>query len=480
MNAPLNIAVAQNGASHKPPTQWQTVGLDVLSVLAQAHETALHEKALFECGLAVTDFPPGQQQQLFTAIENGRAAAVSLTPHSLAAASGVALDWIMSDVVSRYDILVADTPNFMTNVQTLKNYALRAHFIRILDNTRTRLVDGRETADKLIETHMSDLLKNVTGGLPQADAEAVSLLVDNVLDGELPRLVQSGIGWLDTVTGGMALDKSEIWALAGRYKGRKSSVAYHINLALLRAGASVTIMSYDENRETVGLQFVAMLGIEWLLERGLYFGFEAGQDNNWLSASQLYKAGRNYRTWSKTRVEAVNYGRSEFAKLKRQLRIYDVTRDGGGLHDIQSVKRIVTHDTRRYGANFHMVDYIQRIKGAGDFIANQQENIMALQDISRTLQVSMLWLAQQNEEGVKRGEKDQSQSADIKGGGALSAAVDYLLMTQYGYKDPAGDVSPERLKLVLKQARRCASGGNLMQEFSIHAGTGYILEEVYS
>ena len=136
------------------------------------------------------------------------------------------------------------------------------------------------------------------------------------------------------------------------------------------------------------------------------------------------KVGKRYKSWHPDRVKAIDYARQTFRDVfKKNLRLYDKTKQRGRLVDYGAVKNEFLRDKVLYDTELAFVDYLQ-VFSTGVINDNQyhrsEMGAALLLDLVKTEGVSVVALAQQNEEGVKNG---SGASPQVAGGGALPKAV---------------------------------------------------------
>jgi hypothetical protein len=293
----------------------------------------------------------------------------------------------------------------------------------------------------------------------------------------------TGLDWLDNATGGISANDeiNHLWWIAGPYKSRKTTLMLNMALGIhamhyvqntMDKAPSTAILSREMPRFRVLAQFGAMLAVHWLIGNG----YEKTADDKGyaltnISADALLKSRGQYRNWHPIKVKAIDESKKLLRAILPNMRIYDATTEGGGLSNFASIRRILDRDKFMYETNLVFSDYFQLFN---DGTGKNESAVLAAgaqlcQQMTRTLKLTMIMLAQQNEESIKSN-NDTSYSPNIKGTGAAAATADYVLTTKYG----TDDMPHNRLKVTLKLSRERESGQ--YTTFNIHPESGLLTE----
>lgn len=407
---------------------WQVAAEDVLSPLLIERYTdegsPYFFKAYYEIGLSVLDMPEGKWRTLYQVVCDLHRDKKPVNWNNVAAANlGIPSDWFHTTATLFDDVRERD---FESNMRICMDYGRRWRTVKVLELTAHNIKVGKDL-DAEIRNVVDVVSSTNDGGIRGETADESGNDFEQWMQEPPAAVVETGIKWLDAEIGG--LSRGMFYALAGAYKSRKSTIGYNIILKAARAGESCAILSLENKRRKIVAIFVAMIAIEYLLEKhGNY-----GVDNQiyWLGGAQLYIAKAAYRSWRREKVEAIDYAIAEWRKLDERIRIYDMTPAGGELSSLESVRRVIARDKHLYGGWLYMIDHIGLIEPGIDTDYEQLRIVSnALRGMTRSDDehpISIMALAQLNEEAIKRG---SGYSAGVKGGGALSADIDVLMMTR--------------------------------------------------
>jgi len=263
-------------------------------------------------------------------------------------------------------------------------------------------------------------------------------------------------------------------AIVAPYKMRKSTLLRIVALNIAKQGGSVAILMLESTRRMVVAQFVSMLAVEWLWNAGLYDALDRwGQPLRWIGAKDLVRIRGGYRKWDERKVEAIDYGIRKYRELQNRLRIYDKGKDSGTLSDLTSLRRIIMRDKHLYGADLIAVDHMQRINEQGNDYEVMYNTSRYLETMARHEKIAMMLLAQVNESEIRSGVK--THSPGVKGGGDLSAAVDYLFTVSYGREDADGLAHKDRMTVKMHLSR--FGEGGVSADIRIDPFTGLLLPD---
>lgn len=469
------------------PSIWELAADDVLTVLYR--DESARDKAFYDLKLRGTHFPTPRHTALFNAIETAHQQGVP--PHDTVIreqhGSIISLEWL-AQVIGLWDGTRAVA--FEQNAALVRKHGLTAGAKQLLAVATSQL-DKDQPLDQVTSNLITVLM-----GLDKSSTirrETAADLADDfqaLMNSVPPALLLTGIRWLDGLTGGM--DKGHMWWIAAPYKSRKSTVMLNIALGLLMTWITngctgeppnIGIASGEMPRQRIAAQFISMIACAYLKRAGLWnetIRLRIQDEERFyplagISPKMLLDARANYRRWDKRRVEAVDYGIAQFRQFEKALRVYDRTPDGGSLADVKQLINVIRRDAHRYKTSAFMIDYLQIFKGASDaklydYVANAS---LELQRFAQTEGITLVILAQQNEETIKSG---SSYSAGIKGGGDPAATADYLITSRY----KSGDLIDEtQLELTMKLSRHGAGGGDMKRVLEIHPPSGLLMESAW-
>ncbi|HRF94495.1 MAG TPA: DnaB-like helicase C-terminal domain-containing protein, partial [Aggregatilineales bacterium] len=257
-------------------------------------------------------------------------------------------------------------------------------------------------------------------------------------------------------------------------KGRKTSLMLNLMLNLAEDGASTAILMFESSQFFVKCQVLSMLAMRWLKEMGMY---NKADNFNYpmymgLSAKDIHDARNSYEAWHPTRKQALKEAFNRMRRLGDRLRIYSTGYKTGKLSDLQSCQRILMYDKRRYGTDIASIDHLQRIQEQGNIYERMSKVSNTLEGFARREEVALLLLSQMNEEGIKA--ESVGNSPNVKGGGDLSAAVDYMVSLAYSASE---DSTSAYLTLNMRLSRYGAGGKEVKSTLEIEPVSGLLGKE---
>lgn len=460
-------------SAHK--SAYQSAADDTLATMFINPE--MIDKALYEHQIRIGYYPDSRQKVLFEVLCQLRRSGDTIIDATVLAKAEnkFTQEWLLNLIGTFAPSMAAA---FEANCKLVTGYGLRMEALRIvtLAVEQLRNPDSKPTGDiihqvmdSLGSTHTVGGIKGVTAEENAGDFEAYMSL-------QPPVTMSTGIPWLQEQSGGFS--RGDLWWIASAYKMRKTTLMLNLALHAATNGASVAFLSREMLKRQVAAQLVSMFAIGYLLANGLYdVKNEYGQMLNWISARGLIQAQVGYRRWDKRKVAAIDYGISELAKIKKQLRIYDTSPNGGRLCDIASLQSVVRRDIALYGTQIVFVDYLQLFDAPGGSLFDKTMYAAhILQEQTKMYNLTTVAAAQKNEESILNASQER-YSPGVKGGGDVAATADYLLETRYKY----GDMKDEKkLEVTMKLSRHGSGGGDVKQTFDIHPGSGLILENDYA
>ena len=453
------------------PSAWELAADDVLAVLLTEPEAWL---LAMEAGVKPAHMPTTAHKAAFQAVMDTRAAGDALHDTAILSRSGTAFDltWLHQRMVLYDDTRTGDV--FMTNLGLVKKAGKAAGVDRLLETAQEQLRSGQKDADTLA-AHLVSILtaldtdSAIRGVTASEQADVIRALLDN----PPPPRKLTGLAWLDDLTGGF--EPGHMWWIGGAYKGRKSTMMLNLALNAVMDSANVTILSREMPRKWVAAAFVAMLAVGYIHRGGKYYALTStGVPLSLISANILRQVGREYRRWHSDKAAAVDWAIDQYRKFGNRLRTYDSSSDGGGLSDVDSIQRLIKRDKHLYGLDIVFVDYFQLFGAAQEgkgYFDKMSAVATGLQMIAQRERVTLVVVAQKNEESIKSGAG--SYSPGIKGGGDAAQTADYLLTTHYKQEDGQTD---EELLVRMMLSRWGRGGKGVEETFQIHPASGLLLD----
>lgn len=455
--------------------KWQHVADHVLApILAEEavhEEQTRFERAAYEYGLLSYHMPPGPWRALWQAVLKLRIEGKPLHQSTIleACQGGVDSAWL-TQRIALYSELV-DGAVFNANLENVIKYGERARIRDSLTEATTDIDNGGDP-DDITTRLMTRLAQNNSAQIVDEIAADNGADFATYMQGSSENLVKTHVPVLDGWLGGIGED--DVLAIVGPYKMRKSTLMRIIAYNIVNAGGSVAILMLESTRRMVVAQFVAMYAVEWLYRNGLYDSMDQwGQPLCWISGKDLVRIREGYRKWDKRKVQAVDYGIQRYRELGTRLRIYDKGRTTGALSNLASVKRVIMRDKHLYEPQLVAVDHLQRINEPGNDYEVMFTASRTLETMARHEKIAMCLLSQVSEQEIKSGQK--SHSPGVKGGGDLSAAVDYLFTVHYGMEDDFGKVQKDRMTVKMHLSRY--GEGGVSSDIRIDPFSGLLLPD---
>lgn len=444
---------------------------DVITVMM--HESAAIDRATFELGLRPVYWPSNQHRAVYDALLSLRKANEPIHDTTVLAKCNGAVD--LTWYTQRYCLydVTRTGATFDSNVKLIVDYGTRAGIRQLLSIADKQLADGK-TAQSVIYNLIETLSTiHADKGIKHETAKDHGLDFRAFMDAEpIPRR-STGLDWLDELSGGF--DPGHIWWIAGAYKGRKSTLMLNLVLNQLMEGGSVCILSREMQRRRVNAQLVSMLAVGYLLQNNLYNAKDKWSNPlNWISATGLIQAQKNYRRWDDRKVAAVDYGIAQYTRFANRLRIYDTGDGSGSLSDLASAYNVIKRDKALYGVDLVCADYLQLFDAPGkSFFDKTSRLAQTFQQVAQRENVTVMVVAQKNEESIKG---EESYSPGIKGGGDPAQTADYLLVTGYKQTDSADE---NHVDVNMRLSRHGRGGRGEKHSFNIHPASGLLLESTW-
>lgn len=316
----------------------------------------------------------------------------------------------------------------------------------------TRLEEAKQELEALNTLTLEE--RAPTAAALGADLEAeLNKAVDTAL------LVPTGLGRLDEWT--WEFRRQKVTVLGAAYKQRKTTLLRNIVLAAASRGSGVSVGMLESDRRSFVADCVAMIADQLLAENVIPGGVEDKLCGEWLLNTRAWKyKGHVYK--------AIQRALDIWKGLP--ITVYDRD-DVGYSPDPWMLRAKWRRDVLTRGVKLCAVDYAQLLNfGAGMTSFDQAEaSADWAKAVAHDLKVHLVVLGQLNEEGVSG---STSYSPKVKGGGALPAAGDQMLKTEYDAED-----TPKRLTVRLKLARNSRMGQK--EQFVIRPASGLITELEY-
>lgn len=457
--------------------QWRMTADAVLAVLlgegfvydgAHAH----YDLAKWDIGISDTSFPPqGNQIATWRAISGLRQEKLAVHRTTVLASpygASISQEWLNLTITDHN--LTFDGEVFRTNAIALKGFGERYLVMKALDFSLMDLGNNSKDPNAIINSLMSTLVQQGNGQI-----EGETIADDDFFaqfDQAPERRMLTGVAPIDRWTGGIT--KGMVLGVVSRYKGRKTSLMLNVLLNLAEQGASCSVLMFESSQEFVKCQLLSMLAIRWLKKNRLYNSADSYGLAMYigLDAKTIFDSKNQYKTWEQTRQHALREAMGQMQKIGDRLRIYSTGYKTGKLFDLESCVRILNYDKRRYGSNVSAVDHLQRIEGrdGANIYERMSQASNRLESFARREQVALFLLSQMNEKGVEA--ESESKSANVKGGGDFSAAVDYLITL--GYNPPENERLSAYLEMTMFLSRYGAGGNNVNAKVEIDRTSGLL------
>lgn len=308
-----------------------------------------------------------------------------------------------------------------------------------------------DDAASLTEALMGGVMTDMSAAIGDRESTAAAIL-DEETEKPTPAF-PTGFKWVDSLVGGFR--PAEIWSVAGRYKGRKTTLALGWLLRALRAGMSCSYFITEGTRLQLLRRLVAMLATGRMRVQGVPV-------EQWT----LDGKGLAEKLRTPEQHEAIEWARGQVRQMP--LRVYD-GRDK--VQTLEGLIGLVRRDIVMHHCQIAVLDYIQQVRpvkrGNGQWQDSPFErSVEALQNLTTGEQITSIVLSQRNES--KNRSKDDDRTAGTKGGGALAAASDFYFETEYDEFE-----TPTYLTVALRFTRYSGIGEHI---YTINPSSGLILD----
>jgi hypothetical protein len=464
-----------NGHNHA----YENAACDVLAALY--FDNVKIAPAEYQYELRPVLFPTPQLGLLFKTLCDLNRVGANINDNTILSRIGSEVDaaWL-GDVLNVYTPQVGQA--FESNCELVLKYGIRAGASRITKIMSQQLDDPVGKSTEMIISQGTDILTGL-----RTDAQAKSVQANEVgddldayIDAPAEKTIQTGIEWLDSLSGGFYA--GDIWMVAGAYKMRKTTLMLNMCLNAALNGASVTFLSREMSKRQVAAQLISMLAVGDLIAHGEYEVYSHDLRTNtdyylnWISPRKLLLARADYRRWDPRKVRAIDNARLQFKAIGDRLRIYDSSPEGGGLNDIVSAQLAIKRDLFLYQTELVFVDYLQLFEAPGNSLFDKTSySSHAFQEIGKRDSVTMAIAAQRNEEAIKNDLFNYSPG--IKGGGDAAAVADFALQTRYKHGQEADE---NELEISVTLSRHGSGGGDTKQVVPIHPNSGLLLDSDFA
>jgi hypothetical protein len=470
-----------------------------------------------QAGLLAEHFPTPEYQKIYKAIGFIRFSEGTFTPQQIyiqlneSIPQNVIYDLAQNGRVSDGTVDKGLMDEFEANIKnliwfdTLKQYSKTLQdvigYVAKLTVTPFHELKGDELS-KVLEQILSELSYLETG---HQNVE-FSLIpeLDKLESGHGVEPVATGMTWLDAVTTG-GLRTGRMLSIAGRYKGGKTRLANNLALRLAmndyksETSPVVLFASYENMRWNILADFMAMLSVHWLNQKGLvdkvYIRNQRSIPHGMLSADILSNVWTSARkrsiSWEKLvsdpQCEAIKYALGLLRKLSEdRLYVLSTTPESGNLRSIPDLVKFIHMIRMKHPDRpiFVFIDHvIHAVRGGKDYdklmIGTEQAK-----DLLNLENVGVILLAQLNEAAI-RGEFSDGY-VGVKGGGALSQVTNYLMSIQYpyteeipkeGFPSQMEKISdPHKMSVTMAYSRHGTGGVDVKTILPMHVTSGWITE----
>jgi hypothetical protein len=366
----------------------------------------------------------------------------------------------------------------------LKTQALPAHIELIRQNARTRdfkrlLTDAFNGIEEIkdVDAQASYLLKMISqlGHDPsKLDVTAQAHAPKNRANRGTHATIAFNIPELDAVLEGY--EQGQIIGIIAPPKGGKTRLAVNMFLALAMCEAQTKPVFFSAEMTQDGVQAMieGMLAVNYM--RRLYpqipvvnkLKKEEYQNPYFIHPRLIIRWQQKLEALGAERAECIRKAQSLYDTLN--LSIYDSSPDNGNCGDFDSLVqhiRRVAHE----GSKVVFIDYLQLISHSDPDI-NQTETSRvkfyapALQKLAKELKISIVWIAQMNDEAIKNGTR--GSSSGIMGGSTPSQTVDYLLQVE------ADETDKTLQKAYVKLSRHGMAGEDTERKMRVHLPSGLV------
>lgn len=453
--------------------RWQLTAENVLAVLmAEEHITSSsfgYDRAAFEYGLQPMHFPPGNHRAAYQTIVSLRDEQKPVHAATISTDCAAPSQWVYG-IQATYDITI-DAQVFDANLAKLAQFGERNRQRRAIGEAAAAFDNGDDT-DGAISTLMTELANTGGDEITNETAGASGAAFEQMMNESPDKLLRTGIDPMDAWMGGIGQD--DVIGIVGAYKMRKSTVKRNVILNLVENGGSAAVCMLESNRTMVNAQFVSMLAIRWLHKQQKYNAVdERNHPIRWISGKDLVRVRKGYRAWHPLKRAAVDEGIKAFKAIGDKLRVYDKSHKGGALSDLASIRRVLLRDKKRYGTDISAIDHLLLIDEPGTDYEVMSKSSRFLEGFARKEKMSMLLLAQLNEASIRDG--NNGHSPGVKGGGDLSAAVDYMFSVTYRDGSDGQQKQDDLMTICMRLSRYGEGGANVTADLRIDPSSGWIL-----
>lgn len=283
--------------------------------------------------------------------------------------------------------------------------------------------------------------------------------------------------WWDAVTRG-GIGEGQLYAIGAPEKNRKTSVLRSLLMWLVmqndfspRNGVNAGILCFENNQRTTYWDFVAMLTFLMIRKNGLSKKLSEYQGQTLTyerlcNGYILMRAGFQHK-WPDDFNNALAQAHQYVSKLP--IFSYDRTPENGGLHSIETLKRVASVHRNVYALPGELVvmalDYAQLVIETGKIYEDMKMLTLFAMDQAQAFREAWFVLSQFNTAGKE--EWSTTKSPPTKGGGELAESAHFYFSCAYdGAKE-------DKLDVTLLRARNVPAGESC--RFIIHPASGLLL-----
>lgn len=459
--------------NQQQPSAYDLAADDLLAVIVANEQE--YNRVRFEYGVLPRMMPEGAYQKVMQAVYALRETKQPVTDTAIIArCDGLSLNWLLDRIALYDESRIGQVTR--QNAAIVREEGLKRGTLRLLNTAMGQINSGDKPRETAVN-QLIDLLSTIglSGAMVDVRADQHGKKNREARLKTTLNIKTTGLSWLDEL--GASWERKQIWWLAGAYKSRKTTLALNLAIGAAMQGQRPAILSKEMPQERVQAMIEAMLATAYLYRKGYvgqcydHNGQKIGYD--WISGKWLIDIGGAYKNVHPIRKEAIEFAFDTYDKLP--LRVYDTANEHGALSDVNSIKRVVSRDTVHEGGDLFVIDYFQLFgTDSGNGYFDQMSSLARdLQDYARTQNVTLLTLAQKNEQAIGGG--SEGYSPGIKGGGDAAQTADYLLTTTY--KDGDDMQSDSQLVVQMKLSRYTAGGKGVKTTLDIHAKSGLIYDQ---
>lgn len=439
---------------------WQMAADDILAACLNDHNC--YEQARFGAAIDFTDFPPGLWRGVYRTICMLKDSQTPLHDSLIMEhVPGLDIPWLAQRMALDDSIRRAV---FHENLSMLKRRGREYAVYEAMRTAQEELRTEKTDVDSVVARVLQAAAQGNSGqvGLETAEAHIDEFI--QYMNTSAPPAPMSGISWLDGQSNGFQPGRA--WIIGGAYKQRKTTLAINLALGILMRNpeASLSFLSFEMPRSAIIASMCAMLTVYHYTRTG-----NGIRDAHTVSMDNLRNARDAYKRWGNGLPQSVDWSFAAYKHLKKRLRIYDVSYDGGSLSDLNSLQRTLLRDKVMYGCQFAVIDHLQEIKSPGEIYERVSAVSSTITHLTKRENITTFTLSQLNEATVKAS-NDDDHSPGAKGGGTPAEKADYFIRVRYD------STTPELLNVKMQLSRYGAMGADTRSSLPIHPSSGLLLD----